>query len=240
MKAIILAGGKGERLRPITDKIPKPMVLVGKKPILEYNITLLRRFGIKDIILCVGYLAEQIKVYFKDGRKFGLNITYSHEEQPLGTAGAVRKLSHKIKDEFIVCYGDIIRDLDIKELLSFYGKKNGIGAICIYKNNNPAPKSNIEFNMDKKITAFVERPNKKPKGKVWSNASFYIFKPDIFSFIPKVGTSDFGRDVIPSVLKRGKNIYAYKQSGYFLDIGNMLKLKQAENDFRKGKFHVIN
>ncbi len=238
MQAVILAGGKGERLRPTTNTLPKPMVKINGKPLLFYIIADLKRYGIKDIIITVCYRADIIKNYFGNGENFDVNISYitEQEDKPLGTAGALILLKGKIKNTFIVSAGDILRKLDVQNVLSFHKKKGGLITICVYKNINPNPKSIITFNEERRILQFVERPEIKPKNAVWSNASFYIFEPAIFSFIPKGGKTDFGKDIFSRLVKAQKPIYAYLQNNYFLDIGDIEKVKQANEDILKGKY----
>lgn len=231
--AIILAGGKGERLRPLTDTLPKPMVKIANKPLLEYIIRHLQRNDIKEIILCVGYLGDVIKKYFGNGKKFGLkSISYSTESKPLGTAGAVRLIKNKINNTFLVCYGDVLRDFNLKDLIKFHQSKKGIATICVYKNSESDPKSIITFDKQKKISKFVERPVKESKDWVWSNSSLYIFEPKIFAYIAKNAIVDFGKNVIPKIIDAGEKVYAFEQKGYFLDIGNIVKLKRAEKEVR--------
>ncbi|MBI3385281.1 nucleotidyltransferase family protein, partial [Candidatus Gottesmanbacteria bacterium] len=207
--AVILAGGKGERLRPLTDTLPKPMVKIANKPLLEYVVRHLRRYDIKEIILSVGYLPEVIKKHFGNGKKFGVHISYIIENIPLGTAGAVRLLKNKIKDTFLVCYGDILRDINLKDLVKFHQNRKGIAVICVYKNTKPNPKSIITFDKDKKISRFIERPSNQSKKWVWSNASLYLFEPEIFAYIAKNTRVDFGKNVIPKVIADGKRVYAF-------------------------------
>lgn len=230
--AVILAGGKGERLKPITEIIPKPMVNVGGKPILEHIINLLAKNGVTKIIISLCYKPQIIKDYFKDGRKFGVKISYIYENEnrPLGTAGAIAKLKNKFNRTFIVLYGDILRELNLKELLNFHFKKKGIGTICVYENKKPNPKSLILYNKNKKITSFIERPKKTNNKKVWSNASFYVFEPDIYKYISYNQFADFGKDIFPKLIKDDKLIFAYKCRGYFLDIGDIIKLEKANTD----------
>lgn len=238
MQAVILAGGKGGRLRPITNTLPKPMIQINGKPLLAYIIDNLKKYGIKDIILTVCYRADIIKNYFGNGENFDVNISYitEQEDKPLGTAGALVLLKRKIKNTFIVSAGDILQKLNVQDVLSFHKKRGGLITICVYKNVNPDPKSIITFNKEKRILQFVERPKVKPESDVWSNASFYIFEPAIFSFIPKSAKIDFGKDIFPKLVKDQKPIYAYLQNNYFLDIGNIEKVKQANEDILKGKY----
>lgn len=237
IKAIILTGGKGERLRPLTDKIPKVMVKIGGRPLLWYSIELLKRFGIKEIILLTGYLGKVIQEYFGNGKKFGVHISYKKESpgKLLGTAGAVGKLHKEIKSTFLVVYGDILRELDIKSLLNFHKRKKGLATICVYKNSNSNPKSIVTFDKNERIKSFVERPQGAKKNNIWSNASFYVFEQEIFKYILKNRPSDFGKDVFLKVLEDGQKMYAYKQTGYFLDVGSREKLEKAKADMDKIK-----
>ncbi len=230
--AVILAGGKGERLKPITEIIPKPMVKVGGKPILEHIINLLVKNDITDIVISLCYKPKLVKEYFKNGRNLGAKISYRYENenQPLGTAGAVAKLRYKIKSTFIVAYGDILRELDVKKLLGFHFLNKGIGTICVYNNKKPDPKSLVLFNNKKKITSFSERPTKVTAKKVWSNASFYVFEPEIFTYLAYKQFADFGKDIFPKVLADNKKMFAYKHNGYFCDVGDLEKYKKANEE----------
>lgn len=234
MQAVILAGGRGERLRPISDKIPKPMVKIKGKPILEYTIKLLKKNGINNIVFNLCYKPESFRKYFGDGRKFGVKISYNLENpaRPLGTAGSLSKLRNKLKKTFLVLYGDILRESNIKRLIKFHQQKKGLGTICVYKNSAANPKSIVTFDKNDRITSFIERPDKIIKN-VWSNASCYLLEPEIFAFLPKNQFADFGRDVFPKVISAGKKLSAFRQKGYFLDIGDQGKLEQAEKDWKK-------
>lgn len=231
MKAIIVAGGKGERLRPLTNNIPKPMVEVGGKPILEHIINLFKRNGIYDFIISLCFLPDKITGYFGNGKKFGVKIEYIYEKEdlPLGTAGNFASARNKIDSTFIVTYADILRELDIVDMIEFHRKKKAFATLNIYKRYGENPKSMVLFNKNKKITTFVERP--KPEDLkddfVWANGSFYIFEPGIFDFIPENTFTDFGKDVFPELLPRNKNLYAYQTDGFFVDIGNKEKLEIA-------------
>jgi mannose-1-phosphate guanylyltransferase/phosphomannomutase len=231
MKAIIVSGGKGERLRPLTYTLPKPMIEVAGKPVLEHIINLFKKNGIIDFIISVYYLPEKITKYFGDGKKFGVNIEYIYEKEnfPLGTAGNIRAAKELIDSTFIVTYADILRDLSIINMVKFHKNKKSFATLNIYKRFGPNPKSMVLFNKNKKIASFVERP--KPEelhdNFVWSNGSFYIFEPSIFDFIPQNTFSDFGKDVFPKLLKERKDLFAFPSTGFFIDIGNYEKLEKA-------------
>ena len=237
-KVVIIAGGKGERLRPLTNKIAKPMVKVGGKPILEHNLDLFKKYGFKDFIFALCYLPETITSYFVDGKKFGVNIDYTYEdpEKPLGTAGAVTLAKEKINDTFIATYGDSIRVIDVGSMLDYHQEKGAFATICIYKRFGPDPKSMIIFDESGRIKEFKERPKPEElKGNfVWASAAFYIFEPAIFGYIEDGRPVDFGKDVFPALLADKKEIYAFPTEGYFVDIGSWEKLEKANRDFDDG------
>lgn len=234
MKVIILAGGKGERLRPLTHTVPKPMIRINNKPLVEYSIDLFKKNKLTDITLTICHLPQVLKRYFGTGNKFGIKISYFIEKpiKPLGTAGALALLQDKPTQSFIVCSGDTIRSCNINKIIKFHKNKKGIATICAYNNKKQNPKSIIKFNKNDRILKFVERPSKLPKDIIWSNASLYILEPEILQFIPKDKPSDFGKDIFPKLLKNKKKLFVYKEKGYFLDIGTNDKIEIAQNDIK--------
>lgn len=235
MQAVIVAGGRGERLRPLTENIPKPMVEVKGKPILEHTIDLLRSNGVIDLILALGYLPKVIVDYFGNGEKFGVKIRYTFEDplKPLGTAGAIRESQKFINNDFVVTYADILRKLDIVDMVKQHKKMGALATINVYKRYGDNPKSMVVFNLDNEITAFKERPvpEEIKENFVWSNGSFYIFTKNVFRYIKNSGSTDFGKDVFPSILMSKEKIYAYKTNDYFIDIGTLEKLEEANKTF---------
>lgn len=234
MKAVIIAGGIGKRLRPLTDNMPKPMIVIGKKPILEHTIDLLKENGISDIILALCYLPHIIKDHFGNGSKFGVRISYTYEdpESPLGTAGAILPVKDLISDTFIVTYADILRDLDIKRMIGSHKRAKNLATINIYKHSGTKFKSSIKFNRkDSVLKELKEMPEKIERdGKlIWSNGSFYIFEKEIFSFIPENQASDFSKDIFPKLLEMKRKISVFPSSGHFIDIGTMENLEKARN-----------
>lgn len=240
MKAVIVAGGRGERLKPLTDKIPKPMIEVGGKPILEHIINLLKKYNIKDLILALCYLPEIITSYFGDGSKFDVKIVYTYEDPncPLGTAGAILLAKKHIDSTFIVTYADTLRDLNIKEMIKQHQEKKSFATLHTYQHRGSNLKSKFEFDNDKKLIKFIELPTSTAlkKGFVWSNGSFYILEPDIFDLIPKNHECDFSRDIFPALLSSDKKIHVYSSDGYFIDIGTLEKLEEARLHFKNKKF----
>lgn len=237
MKAIIIAGGYGERLRPITNTVPKPMIQVAGKPVLAHIIELFKKNCISDFILSLCYLPKVITSYFGNGSKFGVKIDYIFEDvnSPLGTAGAIASAKALIDDTFIVTYGDILRDLDIKKMIDFHKKMNSFATINVYKRESKNAKSMVVIDQKKRIVDFIERPNRDQlkRNFIWVNGSFYIFEPEVFNFIPDNKKTDFGSDIFPELLKSQKSLYSYPSKGYFIDIGNIEKLELARKTFKK-------
>lgn len=235
MKAIIVAGGRGERLRPLTDKIPKPMVEVLGKPILLHIIERLRENGVKDIVIALCYLPKVITDFFENGARYGVNISYIFEDpgNPMGTAGAILGAKKFIKNTFIVTYGDILRDLDIGDMRSFHKKNKSFATLNVYERESKGAKSRILINTQNRIVKFIERPVKKELSKdyIWASGSFYILNPEIFDWIPNSRKSDFGADIFPKLLVSSKTLYAYPTVGYFIDIGDKNKLEKAKKTF---------
>lgn len=236
IKAIIVAGGFGTRLKPLTDKIPKPMVTVGEKPILEHIINFFKKNGVYDFVLALCYLPEKITSYFGNGWKFGVNIEYIYEDpnSPRGTAGAILPAKKIVGKTFIVTYADILRELNLRKMIQVHEQKAGIGTLNVYKHYQN-PKSMILFDKQRRITKFIERPDNKmvKKDFVWSNGSLYLFNKEIFDFILPNRKVDFGYNVFPALLKSKKKIYAYPSSGYFIDIADISFLRQARRKFNQ-------
>ena len=236
MKAIIVAGGRGERLRPITDQIPKPMVEVYGKPILLHIINLFKKHGISKFIITLCYLPEVITNYFGDGSKFGVNIKYTYEDSdnPLGTAGAISLAKDFISEEFIVTYADILRDLNISKMISQHKKTKAFATLNVYKRESKDAKSKITIDHKNQIIKFIERPSidELKEDYIWVNGSFYIFEPGIFDFIPENEKVDFGSDIFPNLIKAKKSIFAFPTKNYFIDIGDLKKLELARNTFK--------
>jgi len=235
MKAVIIAGGKGERLRPLTDTLPKPMLEVGGKPILQHSLELLKKNGISEFIFILGYLPEKISGFFLNGKKLGVNINYIIEDKknPLGTAGSLCLAKKYIDSTFIVTYADIIRKLDIKKMTAAHKKNQALASINVYKRFGPDPKSMIVFNEKNQITKFIERPTiqQLTTDYIWANGSFYIFEPEIFNYLPLQQRCDFGKDVFPQLIKNKAKFFAFPTEDLFIDIGNKEKLKSARKLF---------
>jgi len=205
MKAIILAAGKGERLGQITETIPKTMIKVDGKPILQHNIELCKNYGIFDIYINLHHLPDIITNYFGNGEKFGVNITYSFEKELLGTAGAVKNIAnldkHFTENPFYVIYGDNYSNYDLKTLIT-----KSIAKIAFHYRDDVENSGVAEFDKTGKVLSFIEKPKPNETTSHWVNASIYYLNPEILNYIPK-GYFDFSKDIFPFLLKNNIPFY---------------------------------
>jgi mannose-1-phosphate guanylyltransferase / phosphomannomutase len=239
MVLVIIAGGKGTRLG-LTD-IPKPMVAVNGKPLLEHQLLLAKRYGIKRVFILAGHLSNKIFDYFKDGNEFGLKITYIIEPYPLGTAGSVKLLEHILHERFLLFYGDVALDIDIDGLAKFDACHHSLASIAVHPNDHPIDSDLVEINNENKVIAFHSKPHIKDiylRNLV--NAGVYLFSPEIFTFIPFGKLVDFGKDIFPQLLLHNKGLYAYTTTEYIKDLGTPERLKQVESDMAIGKISRLN
>lgn len=226
MKAVILAGGKGTRLAPYTRILPKPLMPIGDMPILEVLLRQLKHAGIKDIVLTVGNLAALIKTYFLDGREFGLNITYSYEDKPLGTAGPLA-LVPGLDEPFFVMNGDVLTTLRFKDLLKFHRSQKAIATIAAHRRT-----VDIDFGVlhpkqrSFKLTDYVE----KPSFEYLVSMGVYVFDPEVLCFIPKNKYLDFP-DLVLKLIRAGKKVLHLPYDGYWKDLGRPSDYEEASLDF---------
>lgn len=224
--AFILCGGEGIRLKPLTDDIPKTLLPINGKPILEYNIELMKRNGIKKIILGTGHLGDQIKNYFGNGEHFDVDISYSHEEQPLGTGGALKLVSKIINDTFIMCNGDELKDVDIRKMFDVHKQNNADITIALTSVNNPQLYGVALLEGDR-IIKFLEKPENPPTNMI--NSGLYILEPKIFSLIPE-GKVSIERDIFPKIAEN-KKLFGFKFDGKWLSTDTPEKYHQAEKSW---------
>lgn len=208
MLAVILAAGEGRRLRPLTETIPKPMLEVAGRPILEHNVRLLLRYGIDRIIINTHHCAESIRRHFGNGTAFGASIEYSDEDPILGTSGALLPLRERLSSTFLVLYGDNLTTCDLGALVAFHHAKVGIATIAVYERENATAGGIVLADPDGRILRFLEKPRPDQVFSSSVNAGIVVCEPDIFADIP-TGFSDFGKDVFPAMLERGRRLYAY-------------------------------
>lgn len=236
VKALILCGGLGTRLRPITFVIPKPLLPLGEKPILEHQIRFLQKNDVKNVILAVGYKRELIWKYFStaDLDDFDVPLEYVVEKEALGTGGGVKNARSCFGSTFLVLNGDILLDsLDISKLVKFHKRKDGVGTILLKKVEDPSRYGVVQLTEDK-ITDFIEKP-KGMKNK-FINAGLYVLEPTIFNYIPN-GKVSIEKRVFPKLAKKGK-LYGFPYEGYWMDIGIPTDYKNAQRDILEGKIEI--
>jgi mannose-1-phosphate guanylyltransferase/phosphomannomutase len=225
-----MAGGEGTRLRPLTSNQPKPMVSIVGKPCMEHILELLRRHGFEDVVVTVAFLPQAIRGYFGDGETMGLNIEYSVEETPLGTAGSVRLASGKLDDTFLVISGDALCDIDLGALVAFHREKGAAATIGLVSVDNPLEFGIVVTDEDGRIERFLEKPS---WGQVFSdtiNTGIYVLEPEVLKHVPADGPFDFSKELFPLLLEMGRPLYGHVCEGYWQDIGNLDQYRQANFD----------
>lgn len=230
MKAIVLVGGQATRLRPLTLKLPKALIELQGKTIVEHVLDLFKKYGITEIIFSVGYLKDQIKDYFGDGKKFGLTISYLEETQPLGTAGSLKLLPQKITETFITCNGDELKEIDIDDMLKFHRRNKCWATLALTRVDNPSMYGVARME-GPKILEFVEKPKKQQAPSNLINAGFYILEPEVFDLIPDKSEVMFEYDIFPQLAEQGK-LCGYEFSGQWFDTGNFERLDKARKEWK--------
>ena len=200
-RAFVLAGGIGTRLRPFTYEIPKPLLPVKGRPILEYNIRNLIEHGVKEIVLGIGYKGDLIKEYFGNGNNFGIKIRYSKESKPLGTAGALKKAERYFKDTFFMCNGDEIKDVDYSRMLAFHTRKKALGTLALKKLNNIEQFGVVEMKGNR-IVRFIEKPKPSETKSKTVSAGAYVLEPEVLKMIPKNKKFSIERQVFPRLAEQ--------------------------------------
>ncbi|MFC3882919.1 sugar phosphate nucleotidyltransferase [Bacillus songklensis] len=235
MKAIILAGGKGTRLRPLTYHTPKPMLPLLDKPVLEYTIEHLKHHGIDDIAITLSYLSDSIMNYFGDGSRWGVTISYFLEETPLGTAGAVKNAAPFINDSCLIVSGDALTMIDFQRALDYHKKKRGIMTIITKKLSNPFSYGIVVPRFDGKVEKMIEKPRRHEVLSDYINTGIYIIEPNVLSYIKDNIETDVSLDLIPLLLSSSQNIYHYLSEDYWIDIGEVNHYYQAQQDLLNRK-----
>ena len=238
MKAVILAGGEGTRLRPLTSNQPKPMIPLVNKPMMEHIVGLLVQHGFDDIVVTVAFLANQIRDYFGDGSDFGVTMRYATEDSPLGTAGAVRNASAELDDTFLVISGDVLTDIDLTTLVKAHRDAAATASIALEHVEDPLEFGIVITNPDGTIERFLEKPT---WGQVFSdtvNTGIYVCEPEVFDFIPEGEVVDFSSDVFPALLDGGHTLHGHVADGYWEDVGTLDAYIRAHKDVLDGKVKV--
>ena len=238
--ALILAGGKGTRLAQVRDDIPKPMMPVLGKPILEYQINLLKDHGFTDVWLIVNHLYHHIEDHFGKGEAFGIRIHYYVEPTPLGTVGGVKALQEHLTEPFIVLYGDVMMNMDLHRLFDFHHANNADATLVVHPNDHPYDSDLLDVDENDKVCAFYAKPH--PEGLVYRNlvnAAAYVFNPVVLEHLEEGVKADFGKDIFPTLHER-LNVYAYNTPEYLKDMGTPDRLEKVEQAISSGKVAARN
>lgn len=234
MKAMLLAAGCGERLRPLTYRTPKCMLTFAGKPLLEHWIDKLSASGIRDLVINVSHLAEKVTGYFGSGDRWGVRIEYSREPALLGTAGAVRQMRPVLGDaRFLVIYADNQSDCGLREILDFHAPRRAVATMAVCRIEDPRSCGIVGLAEDGRITRFLEKPTPEQTFSHYINAGIYVLEPDIFEHIPADGTPDFSREVFPRMLRTDAPLYAFCYGGYVLKFDTFADWHQSEMWARK-------
>jgi Nucleoside-diphosphate-sugar pyrophosphorylase involved in lipopolysaccharide biosynthesis/translation initiation factor 2B, gamma/epsilon subunits (eIF-2Bgamma/eIF-2Bepsilon) len=239
MRAMILAAGVGSRLDPLTRNLPKPLVPIVNRPVMEHIVELLRKHGFNEIMVNLHYLGDQIEQHFGDGSKLGVKIHYSREDQLWGDAGSVKRVEEFFRDEtFIVVGGDDLADMDLTRLVKTHRDKRALSTIALSLVDDPSEYGIVQMNEEGRITRFLE----KPKGEVifsnTANTGVYVFEPDVFDLIPKHTFYLFGKTFFPQMLEQRRPLYGHLTASYWKDVGNLEVYRQTHTDCLAGRVSI--
>lgn len=238
MKAIIMAGGQGTRLRPLTSNQPKPMLPVVNRPMMEHIVNLLTRCSFREMIVTLQFLPTLISNYFGDGSEWGADMRYSTEFVPLGTAGSVKNSAELLDDTFLVISGDALTDIDLTAVVEFHERKGAVATLTLIRAENPLEFGIVVTDAEGRIERFLEKPN---WGQVFSdtiNTGIYVIEPEVLDFIPEGQSFDFSKDLFPMLLEKGYPLYGYVAEGYWCDIGNFEQYVAAHKDILDRKVNI--
>jgi mannose-1-phosphate guanylyltransferase / phosphomannomutase len=234
MKAVVMAGGEGTRLRPLTSNQPKPMVPIVGKPCMEHIVELLKRHGFEDIVVTLAFMPQAIRGYFGAGESHGVAIRYSVEESPMGTAGSVKLAEDALDETFLVISGDALCDIDLGALVRFHEEKGALVTIGLKSVDNPLEFGIVVTDEDGRIERFLEKPS---WGQVFTdtiNTGIYVVDPDVLRHVPDDRPFDFSKELFPLLLEMGRPLYGFVADGYWQDIGNLDQFRQANFDMLDG------
>ena len=219
LQAVLLVGGPGTRLRPLTNDRPKSTVPVLNRPVLEHTLAYLKQYNVRDVIITLNYLPEVIESRFGDGRRYGVHLTYCLEVEPRGTAGAVKNAEPYISGSFFVLNGDVFTDMSLDDMLTFHRRKKARATIALTQVDNPSAFGVVETDEDGRVKRFIEKPPPGTETTNWINAGTYILEPEILLEIPADCHYMFEKGLFPRLLETGKSVYGYPYKGYWLDMG---------------------
>lgn len=241
MKVVIIAGGKGTRISEVSTEIPKAMIPIAGKPVIEYQVELAKRYNLKDFIFIIGHLGEVIKDYFGTGEKLGVNIKYFEETTPLGTAGALKFLKQDLQEDFFVFYGDTVMDIALDVMIENHISNKSDASLLLHPNDHPYDSDLVVLDKGGFVERFYSKPH--PEGLITKNlvnAALYILSPKIIDVIPENKKSDFGKDIFPDCLNRNLKLFGYISTEYIKDMGTPERYKRVSDDMLSGKVSRLN
>ncbi|QSO50782.1 nucleotidyltransferase family protein [Alicyclobacillus curvatus] len=239
MHAVIMAGGRGTRLQPLTTRVPKPMLQLLDRPMMEYIVELLAMHNVRDITVTVCYLPEAIREYFGDGSKWGVSIRYQEEPSPLGTAGGVKFAVRDIKDCLLVMSGDGLTDFNLSEAISVHKQRGAAATILLKKVQCPLGYGVVDVTEHGKILRFVEKPKTWTLGSAYRiNTGIYILEPCVLDYIPADRPFDFGHELFPLLLQQGVPLFGYEAEGYWSDVGTLEQYYRSQLDMIQGQVRL--
>jgi len=239
MKAVIMAGGTGSRLRPITIERPKPMIPIASKPVMGHILDLLKRHNIIDTVVTVQYLATQVQDYFGNGNSLEMNIRYSVEEVPLGTAGSVKNSQDLLDDTFLVISGDSLTNINLTKLVEYHKENKSLATLALYRLSDPVDYGIINLNSEGQISRFQEKPGRGSVMSDYVNTGIYVLEPEILDFFDPNVPFDFSNDLFPMLHEKGYPLYGYVAEGYWCDVGNIAEYLRATNNALHGEVEGI-
>lgn len=239
MRAVLMAGGSGTRLRPLTCDLPKPMVPVLNRPMAEHIINLLKRHNIREVIATLHYLPDVMRDYFGDGSEFGIQMKYAVEEdQPLGTAGCVKSVEEMLDDTFLVISGDTMTDFDLSAAIAFHQQKGSKATLVLARVPNPVEFGVVITDQDHHIQRFLEKPSSSEIFSDTVNTGTYILEPEVLEYLPRNEECDFSKDLFPQLLANGEPIYGYISDKYWCDVGHLEAYRESQYDALHGKVEI--
>lgn len=238
MKAVIMAGGEGTRLRPLTCTLPKPMVPILNRPMMEHILNLLKRHHFTQVVSTLWYLPEAVMDYFGDGAAFGLELEYFIEKTPLGTAGSVKNAAHTLRDTFLVVSGDALTDIDLTAAVAFHKRKGAAATLVLTKAENPLSYGVVLTDEGGRITQFLEKPSWSQVFSDTVNTGIYVLEPEVLDLVELGQKVDFSQDLFPQLLRQGAPLYGYVAPGYWSDVGSLQVYSQAQLDCLEGRVQL--
>lgn len=233
MKAVILAGGKGTRLRPYTTILPKPLMPIGDMPILEILLRQMKRAGVREAVLTVGHLSEFLRMFFQDGQRLGMSVTYSYEDAPLGTAGPLA-LVGGLTDTFMVANGDVLTTLPIADLVAFHKRSEATATIAMHRRKVHIDLGVLELDPAQQVTGYIE----KPTYDFMVSMGIYVFEPRVLDFIPTNVYLDFP-DLVQRLIQAGEKVVGFPFEGYWQDLGRPDDYERAIEDFDRMRHEFL-